>query len=540
MLGPQRIRALDHPVFVSLDALVPQENIYRQLDRTIDLSFVRDWVKDCYADGGRPSVDPVVFFKLQLVLYLEGLRSERQLMRLAADRLSTRWYIGYHLDEPLPDHSTLTRIRERYGLEIFRQFFDAIVEQCMNAGLVWGKEFYIDATKVQANASLDSMKPRFAVDEHLRSLFEKPSESERDTSQHTDRRPVDEEQPTQQAEPAKLLVDPPPDLAEQNASRHDWIAEGGEQERDAQNGSYRRIADFQMSTTDPDTTLMRAKMGGTLQLGYHDHSLTDGGRARIILRVLVTPSDVMENQPMLDLLWQTCFRCQLWPDQIAADTTYGTLENIIPIEDAGISMYTPLPDWDKRTPFLGASLFTYDPKTDTYRCPHGQTLRRETAKYTEGKIVYQADGDICSACPLKPQCTPSKEGRRIHRSIDEDYFNRVRAYHETEAYEKAMRKRKLWTEPLFAEAKLWHGLRRFRLRRLWRVNVEALMIGAAQNLKRLLAWHSRSLKPASGMAIPLPLNVATGALSVWITVWIAVMRRQSPDCRPGLGWKQAS
>lgn len=112
-------RDLERPVLVSLEALVPKDNMYRQLDATPELSFIREWVKDCYADGGRPSIGPVVFFKLQLVLYLEGLRSERQLMRLAADRLSVRWYIGYQLNEALPDHSTLTRIRERDGLEVF-------------------------------------------------------------------------------------------------------------------------------------------------------------------------------------------------------------------------------------------------------------------------------------------------------------------------------------------------------------------------------------------------------------------------------------
>ena len=98
-------------------------------------------------------------------------RSERQLMQLSADRLSVRWYVGYNLDEPLPDHSSLTRIRERYGVELFQRFFEAIVDQCQQAGLVWGKELYVDATKVHANASLDSVKPRFAVDMHLRELF---------------------------------------------------------------------------------------------------------------------------------------------------------------------------------------------------------------------------------------------------------------------------------------------------------------------------------------------------------------------------------
>src|SRR2546421_4586787 len=152
---------------VSLEELVPQDHFYRHLERTLDLSFVREFVQETYVCKGRPSIDPVVFFKLQLVMFFEGIRSERQLMRQAADRLSVRWYLGYDLHEPLPDHSSLTRIRERYGVEVFRRFFDAIVEQCQQAGLVWGKELYIDATKVQANASRDSVKPRFAVEAHL-------------------------------------------------------------------------------------------------------------------------------------------------------------------------------------------------------------------------------------------------------------------------------------------------------------------------------------------------------------------------------------
>src|SRR5216683_2904478 len=156
---------------VSLEALVPADHFYRHLERTLDLSFVREFVQQTYSCGGRPSVDPVVFFKLQLVMFFDGIRSERLLMRHAADRLSVRWYLGYDLNEPLPDHSSLTRIRTRYGVEMFRRFFDAIVDQCQQAGLVWGKELYFDATKVNANASMESVKPRFAVDSHLRELF---------------------------------------------------------------------------------------------------------------------------------------------------------------------------------------------------------------------------------------------------------------------------------------------------------------------------------------------------------------------------------
>src|SRR5688572_28004088 len=104
-------------------------------------------------------------------MFFEGIRSERELVRVAADRLSVRWSLGYDLDEEVPDHSSLTRIRKRYGLAVFRRFFEAIVEQCREAGLVWGKELYFDATQVKANASLDSIAPRFAVEAHLDELF---------------------------------------------------------------------------------------------------------------------------------------------------------------------------------------------------------------------------------------------------------------------------------------------------------------------------------------------------------------------------------
>jgi transposase len=139
---------------VTLEDLIPPDHFYRHLERTLDLAFVCDLVREAYAEVGRPSIDPVVFFKLQLVMFFEGVRSERQLMRIVGDCLSLRWYVGYDLTEALPEHSSLTRIRERYALEVFCRFFETIVEQCLSAGLVWGQEPYLDATKVAADAAL--------------------------------------------------------------------------------------------------------------------------------------------------------------------------------------------------------------------------------------------------------------------------------------------------------------------------------------------------------------------------------------------------
>jgi transposase len=139
-------------VNVSLEDLSPADHFYRHLERTLDLSFVRDLVRDLYSAFGRPSIDPVVFFKLQLVMFFEGMRSERQLERVGADRLSVRHSLGYDLHEPLPDHSSMTRIRERYGIQILGRFFEAIVDRCRETGLVWGQELYADGTLVEANA----------------------------------------------------------------------------------------------------------------------------------------------------------------------------------------------------------------------------------------------------------------------------------------------------------------------------------------------------------------------------------------------------
>jgi hypothetical protein len=235
----------------------------------------------------------------------------------------------------------------------------------------------------------------------------------------------------------------------------------------------------------------------------------DGGKRRIILGVLVPPGEVMENQPMLDLAWHVRFRFHVQPHQATGDTTYGTLENITALEREGIRAYIPLPDWEHKTAYYGPRRFTYDAAHDVYMCPQGQPLRPFRQELSAEKVEYRAAPATCNACPVKRQCTPSAHGRIVHRHFAEAFLDRVRAYHQGEPYAKAMRKRKVWVEPLFAEGNQWHGMRRFRLRRLWRVNGEALLLAAWQNLKRLLqqrGWGRR----------PFPDGVAAAVACLWV------------------------
>lgn len=156
MMGTKERNFHSLPEDISLEELVAKDNFYRRLEEKLDLSFARELVEDRYAHCGRSSIDPEVFFRLQLVMFHEGIRSERELMRIVSDCLSLRWYVGYDLHEPLPDHSTLhstlTRIRDRFGLSVLREFFERIVGECLETGLLWDEELYFDATKVEANA----------------------------------------------------------------------------------------------------------------------------------------------------------------------------------------------------------------------------------------------------------------------------------------------------------------------------------------------------------------------------------------------------
>jgi transposase len=511
MLGPPKPRRLDEPIAVSLEGLIPADNFYRHLEAKMDLGFVREWARELYADKGRPSIDPVVFFRLQLIMFFEGIRSERKLIETASLHLAQRWYLGYGLDEDLPDHSSLTRIRQRLGIRLFERFFERVVDLCQEAGLVWGRELFVDATKVRADADADSLVPRFyhEAKTHVTDLF--ADDAAATAAEAEPGAPADElpagivrlpHEPTADGPP--VVADPPWRLLEERRLDPHRKAAWG----------YQRVSAWRVSPTDPDATPMQTKTGTVL--GYHDHYVVDGGKARIILAALVTPADVMENVPMRDLLWRVCFRRKLWPHQVTGDTTYGTVENIVAVEDAGIRAYVPLPDFDARTPLFGKGEFAYDARADVYRCPGDETLRFCTHKFTDRVRVYQAPAATCNACALKARCTDSTIGRQVKRSFDEAYLDRVRGYHATEPYAKAMRKRQVWVEPLFAEAKDWHGLRRFRLRGLENVNMEGLLVAAGQNLKRFLAatgWGRRHAPCGSLVArpgTPLRPTVASG------------------------------
>jgi hypothetical protein len=214
------------------------------------------------------------------------------------------------------------------------------------------------------------------------------------------------------------------------------------------------------------------------------------GKARFILGVLVAPFEVTENKPMLDLLWRAAFRWRIWPRQVTGDSAYGTVENLAAVEKMGIRAYVALRGAGQGRPFFGKDEFAYDPERDLYTCPANESLPPRTRNIARSLIVYQARAGTCDACSLRSKCTTSKMGRRVLRHFDKEYVDWVNAYRGAFPYQKALRKRRVWVELLFAEAKDWHGMRRFRLIGLEKVNAEALM-AEASNCAPGRCWPGR-------------------------------------------------
>jgi hypothetical protein len=239
---------------------------------------------------------------------------------------------------------------------------------------------------VAANAATDSLQPRFAVEAHLAHLF--AAENDGDEEDQTD-----DPDGTGGEAPARLPIDLTDEarsqFADRAAQRHDWLGSAGRPDRDETSGTYRRTADFRVSTTDPDATPMPFG-DGRIHLGYQDHYVVDGGRARIILTALVAPAEVQENQPALDLLWRTRFRWKLWPRQVVGDTKYGSVENIAAIEREGICAYFPLSAVGQRAGRFGEHDFVYEAAADTFRCPGGQTLRFLSHCQSTQRRIYAA------------------------------------------------------------------------------------------------------------------------------------------------------
>lgn len=159
MVGKKTFEVKTHTSF-NLEERVPKNNLYRKLKHAMNWDFLYEAVTPYYGTCGNESIDPVVFFKLTLVGYLENLHSDRAIIRTTQLRLDILYFLGYDLDEELPWHSTISRTRQRLPEEVFDKYFEKVLSLCIEAGMVEGDAQAVDAAYIEANACLESMQPK--------------------------------------------------------------------------------------------------------------------------------------------------------------------------------------------------------------------------------------------------------------------------------------------------------------------------------------------------------------------------------------------
>src|SRR5262249_18784685 len=434
--------------YFRLEDQIPENHLLRLIDKHVSFDFVRDQLKDSYSETGRPSIDPELLLRILLVGYLYGITSERKLVEELRMHLAWRWFTGLGFDQEIPHHSTFSKNRHGRFQEskVFEQLFEQIVRQCVEVGLVQGKHLSVDGSFVEANAAKESRIAR----QHLAEA----AQVHRSVRQYL--KEIEEQNP---------LEEP---VHEQD----------------------------QVSTTDPDSTY--ATKGGTpARLGYYDNYLVDNDSC-VIVGVQATAARMSQEtvaaQEMLTRFahWQGC-----QPESVAADTTYGNGEFLQWLADRSITPYMRTRDsiHRKRSPFYGPERFTYQPESNSYRCPAGQQLNYGGRSARNRTVIYIGTRNRCGACAQRAQCT-SAAFRCLAIHMHEPVRQRARELANTPEFAKAQRQRKK-VEALFAELKNQIGLRRLRLRRLKFVREQFFLAAAAQNIKRLVRFLSQPTRPAA-------------------------------------------
>ena len=377
---------------ITLDDLVPQDDFYRELESILDLRFVYQECKSLYGNTGNPSIDPVVFFKINLFGFFENITSDRELVRTAGDRLSVRYYLGYDIDEKLPWHSTISRTRAIIKEETFELVFNKILEQCYQAGLIEGKHQSIDSTLVKANASLDSLKrkvPELSVKEFTNKAYaENPVDEEgKNNGDRNDKNKKENELKLEKTDPEK--------------------SKKAEKEK---NKKY-------YSRTDPDSRIT-SKPGTPTELYYTTHYSADS-KDRIITDVLTTFADRRDSQVFVEVFDRAEKRLNqlgLTIEEVSADKGYCSGENLREFENRNIRAFVPT-QRIKHPVAKANKKFRYDEQNDIVTCPNNKHLEYISYDKKYQRKRYKARKEDCQGCPLKEKCCPNAEFRNISRTI---------------------------------------------------------------------------------------------------------------------------
>jgi transposase len=419
-----------------LSSLIPDDHILKQVDKVLDLSWLRREVSDLYCQtNGRPGIDPEAAVRLMLAGFFQGIVHDRKLMREAQVNIAIRWFCGYRLDEKLPDHSSLTKIRQRWGADRFKQIFLRTVQSCINANLVNGETIHIDATLIRADVSWESL-----------------------TTEHADT------------------------VIKENASVDD-TPKGPGRPRQKQPKPKKH------STTDPDATMTTSSHTHRMEPFYKQHGAVDD-MCGVIIDVDITTGQDSEGSQLPEQIKRIEENTGMEIKTLSADAGYAHGKNYAHLEEKGIDAIIPPQKENNNPKHLPIRLFKYDGKNKIVKCPRGKTLTRRTEN--KQGWVYRSRAQDCRHCKLRKRCLgETVKSRSIMISNGYEALLRARRRHrEPDKKFRQTYSRHRWkVEGMHGEAKTQHGLRRAVRHGLANVAIQAYLTAAVINLKRL-ATHA--------------------------------------------------
>lgn len=429
----------------SIEDFIPRDHILKKVDRVLDLSWLRAEVAHLYCeDNGRPGIDPEAAVRLMLAGFFHGIVHDRKLMREAQVNIAIRWFAGYTLEDKLPDHSSLTRIRQRWGEEMFRRIFARTVADCAKAGLVSGETVHIDATLIRADVSWESLTDAWA-DETMKQNGEEPPDD-------------DGPDKPKRGRPAKKEKRPK-----------------------------------KRSTTDPEATLATSCKTFHMEPSFKQHTAVDDA-AGIIVDTHVTTGETSEGALLMETIDRVEKNIGKKPEHITADRAYAHSRNYAACEERGIDAIIP-PQKTSNAKAMPPSRFKFDSKHQRLQCPAGHNMPHVTRN--EKGLVFRSSTKVCSCCPFRSDCVPASAKHRTVTIVD-GYEALLRARRRRYRWDEETvenYKRHRWRiEGAHGEAKTQHGLRRAVRRGMANVAIQAYMTAAVMNLKRLAAFFVRSLR----------------------------------------------
>lgn len=483
-------KAFEEKLFTNfqLSDRVPAENVYRRLQETLDLRFLYKTTARYYGTEGQESIDPVVFFKLMLVGYLENLGSDRRIVNTASMRLDVLFFIGYNIDEPLPWHSTLSRTRQLYGEDVFKGLFKTVLKHCIDKGMVSGRRQAVDSALIKANASMDSIAEKEVMldaDEFAAELTANEEGKPQKVNAYKKKK-VEEHHRWKE----KAYRGQPGSRAQSKEENQEW-AQNDKRPKFLSNHTH-------YSTTDKDARIA-VKPGKPRQFNYLAQTCVDTER-HVITHIEAYHADKKDSQclpQIINGLTENLRDNGLMVEQLIADTGYSSGAALKALEQHGITGYIPNFGQYKHE----RAGFTYHKEGDYYSCPENKKLEFKKIKDNNGYAMkeYRSSRKDCGPCPLRQTCIGKAAfEKRIRETLDKPYYDKMHERLKT-SYAKKMKKlRQSTVEPVLGTLINFLAMKRVNTRGIELANKCMMMAAIAYNLKKMMKFKIN--RPMAAMA----------------------------------------